>query len=468
MPNIREIQERLSKWATDHPEERYCDLFNLVCSRNWLLEAYIKISRNKGANTPGIDGITLREWERNLATNLEELSQEVLEGRYKPQPCQRTYIPKKSGKMRPLGIPTFRDKIVQEAIKMAIEPIFETDFSKYSYGFQPNRSTHDAMAMVRTWMIDRKRMYYVIEGDIKAYFDNISHKKLMSLIKKRVKDKHVLSIIWLFLKAGVMENGLFSSTGMGTPQGGVISPLLANIYLHELDRYLYDRNMNATRNEKQTRRRRGGNNIGYVRYADDFVIFCNGHIEDVKRLKNEIADFLHEELHLALSEEKTLITHVNDGFEFLGFKFYRGLDRSGKFKPKTKIPDAKIESVKEKIKSATASNQTFLAEVAMFKNLNSILRGWGNYYKYTCASKRFTIVDRYAYWRVIGWYRRKYKWTTAQVLRFRKSRTEGNLRLFAEWMSNDGKKHLHLFNLLRDMNSTEYYCRKIANPFLEE
>jgi len=269
MPNIREMQRRLSQWATDHPGERYRDLFNLVCQPAWLRQAYENIARNKGARTPGIDGMTQPKWERRLEENLEHLRTELRDGRYEPQPCRRVYIPKKNGKMRPLGIPTLQDRTAQEAVRMAIEPIFEADFADTSHGFRPDRSTQDAMAAVRVHMINRKRMYYVIEGDIKGCFDAIHHKKLMSLLKRRIADKRILNVIWLFLKSGVTDDGLFSSTEHGTPQGGVISPLLANVYLHELDRYYHDRFTARPDSERRRCRRHGGNNAGYVRYADD-------------------------------------------------------------------------------------------------------------------------------------------------------------------------------------------------------
>lgn len=467
MPNIRETQKRLSRWATDHPWERYRDLWNLVTSPAWLMEAYCHISVNKGAETPGIDGKTIAAWEKNLVGNMDKLIDELIDGSYRPMPCRRVYIPKRNGKMRPLGIPALRDRIVQEAIRMAIEPIYEADFLEYSFGFRPGRSTHDAFAAVRTWMIDSRRMRYVIEGDIKGCFDAINHTKLMSLLRRRIKDKRVVSLLWLFLKAGVMEQGVFSETGEGTPQGGVISPLLANIYLHELDRYLYDRFLGDSPNKKTYRRRCGGYNIGYVRYADDFVVFCNGSIDDVKQLKHDIAAFLGEELQLMLSEEKTLITHVNDGFDFLGFQFYRGLSRQGKWVPKTRVPQSRIEAVKEKVKHITEHSRICIDEAAIVRNLNRILLGWGNYYCHTPAGLVFSNVDHYAYWRLVKWYRRKHRWTTAQVLRNRQTREPGDLRLFADWCNIQGEsRRIRLKCLTRDITFSEYWPRRIANPFL--
>ncbi|MBI4739375.1 group II intron reverse transcriptase/maturase, partial [Candidatus Woesearchaeota archaeon] len=326
---------------------------NLVCDREWLYQAYRNVAGNKGAQTPGVDGVTLRKWEENLELRMEELRTSLRTGKYRPQPCRRVYIPKKDGKRRPLGITTFRDKIVQEVIRMVIEPIFEADFHQYSFGFRPKRSTQDARAAVRTHMMDGKHMYYVIEGDIKGYFDTVHHKKLMSLIKRRIADKRVLDLIWLFLKAGVMEEGLYKDTDSGVPQGGVISPLLSNIYLHEFDRYIAERFLGKTQCQRTMNRKLGKGNAGYVRYADDWLLFYNGHLQDVRQLKDEIASFLQNELHLTLSPEKTLITHANDGFDFLGFRFYRGIGGDGKWKPKTMIPQNKVQAFKDKVKTLT-------------------------------------------------------------------------------------------------------------------
>jgi len=469
MPNIREQQRRLSQWATDHPEARYRDLWNLISDPAWLAEAYQRIRGNAGANTPGVDRDTRDAWECNLPDRLAQLHQELRTGTYTPQPCRRVYIPKRNGKLRPLGIPALKDRIVQEAVRMAVEPIFEADFSEYSYGFRPHRSTQDAAVMIRRWMMAGKKMYYVIEGDIHAYFDTIHHRKLMALLKRRIADKQVLALIWQWLKAGVMEQGKFSATDEGTPQGGVISPLLANIYLHELDRYLHERFLDASHREKDQRRRLGGFNIGYVRYADDFVVFCNGSIDDVRRLKAEIAAFLTETLQLTLSDEKTTITQTLDGFDFLGFQFYLGHDRTGGLKPKMRIPRTRLVAIKEKIKALTADDRVFLDEAAIVKHLNAVLRGWGNYYRHLPASTAFSQIERYTFWRVVRWYRRKYQWSTAQVLTHRQTRDAGNQRLFAEWQNANGSRHqIRLVHLGRDIRYQPYCGRRVPNPFLGE
>ena len=466
MPNIREMQRRLCQWAADHAEGQYRDLFNLICDYNWLYQAYRNIADNKGASTPGVDGLTRIHWDKEIESNMAQLLDDLRMGKYRPQPCRRVYIPKKSGTLRPLGIPALRDRIVQEAIRMAIEPIFETDFHDYSFGFRPQRSTHDAIEQLRFHLIERKRMYYVIEGDIKGCFDAIHHRKLMQLLRRRIGDKRVLAIIWSFLKAGVMEKGLFSPTEQGTPQGGVISPLLSNIYLHELDRFIYSRFQSRHKRERERCRNHGGNNANFVRYADDFVVTCNGHIRDVRQLKEDIAKFLAEELHLTLSPEKTLITHVNDGFDFLGFHFQRGTSAKGKCCIKTTIPQKNVERVKEKIRILTEHDHTYLCEVVIISKINQLLRGWGNYYRYQCVSETFAETDHFVFWRLIQWYRNKHRWSKRETILKRFNQKAGDKRLFAAWDGAEGARRTYLFILVRDIKRQRYYRRKKQNPFL--
>ena len=216
-------------------------------------------------------------------------------------------------------MPGLRDRIVQEALRAILDPIYEADFQHHSYGFRKGRCTMDAIAVLMPLFNTSVKYYWVIEGDISSYFDNVHHRKLMSILKKRIADKALLDLIWKFLKAGVMEGELFAQTDKGVPQGGVVSPLLANVYLNEFDRWAEARWHQRTANERQRRRRAGLGNFVMVRYADDFVVVTNGRKHEAVQTKQEISQFLYEELHLELSDSKTKITHVNDGFEFLGF-----------------------------------------------------------------------------------------------------------------------------------------------------
>jgi len=236
--NVGEMQRKLSEWATQDKERKFYGLYDLLYDRDWLRLAHDYVKQNAGSITAGCDGINMATFDEELKENLQEITEELKSATFKPMPVRRVYIPKPNGKTRPLGIPSIKDRIVQEALRMVLEPIFEADFSPYSFGFRPTRRTMDAIKCI-TWSTqERKKYFWVIEGDIASYFDTIHHPKLIRLLGRRVKDQKILRLIWNFLRAGVMEKRTFRDTTLGTPQGGIVSPLLANIDLQELDRYM--------------------------------------------------------------------------------------------------------------------------------------------------------------------------------------------------------------------------------------
>ena len=242
--DVGEMQTKLSRWAEQDRSRIFDDLYNLLYDDHWLRTAQAHVRQNAGSRTAGGDGVVMGSFEENLEGNLKQLSEDLKLGRFEPQPVRRTYIREvKAGgrvKMRPLGIPAIRDRIVQEALRMVLEPIWEADFSRHSYGFRPDRSTRDAVAYIsaRIRSSSSQRYGWIIEGDIQAFFDTIEHTKLTQLLKKRIGDKKLLSMVWRFLRADIMEQGTIRHAVLGTPQGGIVSPLLANIYLHELDQYM--------------------------------------------------------------------------------------------------------------------------------------------------------------------------------------------------------------------------------------
>jgi RNA-directed DNA polymerase len=266
------MQRKLSQWATDDPTKRLVDLYSLLCNEVWLRVAVHETLRNAGSETAGIDNVTKSNLLGDLDGYIARLRESLKAKTFEPQPVRRVYIPKpNSEKKRPLGIPTLLDRIVQEALRMILEPIWEADFSVYSYGFRPNRSTYDASIYLGKRLIGSSGATYqwVIEGDRASYFDTIPHRRLMKAVKKRVADKEIRELLWKFLRAGVMYRGEVQETITGTPQGGVVSPLLANIYLHELDRYMESNYLNLSAEARKRRRLKGKSNYLYTRYADD-------------------------------------------------------------------------------------------------------------------------------------------------------------------------------------------------------
>ena len=289
----------------------------------------------------------------------------------------------------------------------------------------------DAIAVLMPMFNTSLKHYYVIEGDLQSYFDTVHHRTLMKLLRRRLKDRALLDLIWKFLKAGVMEGGLFQHTESGVPQGGFISPLLANVYLNEFDKWAaaqWDLDPNARRR----RRYAGLGNYKMVRYADDFVVVGNSPIAEVKATKQAIQQFLENKLHLTLSEEKTVITHVNDGFDFLGFHIQRK-KTEGKWAVHLR-PTAKAkERVKQKLKALTSRNWTWMDEYTRLATLNAIVRGWAEYYRYTSLLRDIGEITEFAWFRYLYWLRKKHKGSHKEQLIRKKTRVlHGRTRWYAE------------------------------------
>jgi RNA-directed DNA polymerase len=413
--NIGEMQRKLSQWATQDKELRFFDLYHLLYDVDWLRLAHDHVARNAGSATAGCDGITMAAWDENLESNQAQLAQELKAETFEPYPVRRVYIPKAHGKTRPLGIPSIKDRIVQEALRMILEPIFEADFSHYSFGFRPTRRTMDAVRYLQWSINERKRFFWVIEGDISSYFDTIHHPKLLRLVARRLKDKKILRLIWKFLRAGVMEKKTFQDTKLGTPQGGIISPLLANIYLQELDRYMAQHTA-LTEGQKHARRKAGKGNFTYVRYADDFVILGNGRKAEIVAKREDLHQFLSKTLRLNLSMEKTRITHVNDGFKFLGFWIQRCRGSQG-MTTKILIPKEAMEKMRARLALTLAPGTTNHSLNAKILALSRIIGGWCRYYQYTSqASTQFNNLEHDLFWPMAHWIGRKYRLGIPMVL----------------------------------------------------
>jgi len=400
-------QMKLAITAQENPEYRFTNLYSLMHWDYWINCAAQAVLARPGSSTAGIDGTTRDRFKANYQEEIKKLVESLKDKTYEPQPVRRRYIPKSPGKMRPLGIPVLRDRIVQEALRAILDPIYETDFRPCSYGFRKGRRTMDAIAVIMSLTGPHQRYYYVIEGDIKSYFDTVHHRKLISILKRRIADKGIIDLIWKFLKAGVMEDGLFARTETGVPQGGVISPLLANVYLNEFDEWA-EKKWQLTPYEQQKRRKAGLGNYRLARYADDFVILSNDGIEGVKQAKQEVKDFLENELHLQLSEEKTLITHVNDGINFLGFHIQRGKPE-GRWVVHLRPTDKAKERVKGKIKDLTSRSWTWMDEYNRMTTLNAIVKGWSEYYKHTSLLEDIEEITRYTWFRYLEWLLKKHK-----------------------------------------------------------
>jgi group II intron reverse transcriptase/maturase len=412
--NVEEVQRRLWEQSNGHKqyrqsgtplfavnpyEKRIRNLMDLMHQPDWLKEACERVMVRSRGKAPGVDGVTTRMFQKGLEGKLEMLRLELKHGTYLPQPVKRVMIPKPNGKMRALGIPCLRDKIVQEAMRMALEPIFEVEFHDNSYGFRPNRNTHHAV--FRCQQLMQRNFTWVIEGDVKACFDEISHKSILKALREKVMDNRFLDLVCRFLKAGVEIEGVVQPTEKGVPQGGVISPLLANVVLNKLDWFLHHKGTHGNVMQRAARKREP--NIRFARYADDWCVFITRASKRyAETLRDQIQQFLKHECGLELSMEKTHITHVRDGFEFLGFRLNLEIGQSGRPVPKIKISQDAKRNLKQRLEEAIRRRPQQESIALRINRGSAVVRGWSEYYRIACDfTDKAATFDHWAFWTAI-------------------------------------------------------------------
>jgi RNA-directed DNA polymerase len=420
---VSEMQAKLHRWAAADPGRRFDDLFNLVHDPATLIVAFNRVAGNRGANTPGVDGLTVAHLEEAVGVPgfLDDLRLAVKTGTFRPLPVRERKIPKPggSGKLRALGIPVIADRVVQAALKLVLEPIFEADFEPVSYGFRPKRRAQDAIAEIHHFGTQGYR--WVLDADIEACFDSIDHAALMDRVRHRVKDKRVLALVKAFLKAGVLtEDGDRQDTYTGTPQGGILSPLLANIALAVLDEHLHEPwrpgGTMSTPYLRSRRRVKGLPRWRLVRYADDFVVLVNGTQADVETLHEDVAHVLAP-MGLRLSAAKTRVVPMSEGFDFLGFhirwKRKRGTNTWHVY---TFIADRPIRSLKSKVRALTNRRSQQNPGTVLIR-LNQIMRGWANYFRHAACKRTLGRLAHFVWWRLIQWLRARHHWRWKDVRR---------------------------------------------------
>ncbi|EIM2542319.1 group II intron reverse transcriptase/maturase [Salmonella enterica] len=394
LESVRVLQRKLYLAAKANPKRRFGVLYDKVCQIDVLWSAYEQVRANKGA--PGIDRQTFDviEGEIGVATFLDEIRTRLIEKRYRPMSVRRVYIPKTDGTQRPLGIPVIADRVVQAAVKLVIEPVFEASFKDFSYGFRPRKSAQQALREIYKWL--NFKCHWVVDADLKAYFDTIPHDKLLLSVRSKIIDRSVVKLIEMWLTAGVMEDMRLRRETTGTPQGGVISPLLANLYLHWLDHSWEMKSFGKRPHDAHI-----------VRYADDFVILCKENPEFYLKQAKKVLD----RLGLTLNAQKTRVVNAREEpFDFLGHRFaVQPSKLTGKLKTYYYPAPKAMKSIKRKIREVVRTGQHWNLPQLIKEKVNPILRGWGNYFKTGNSRKHFLSIANYTTWTLCIMLRKKHK-----------------------------------------------------------
>ncbi|MDQ2903488.1 MAG: reverse transcriptase domain-containing protein [Chloroflexota bacterium] len=405
---IAKVQESLARKALYQPNTQFDDLFSLVTHPHWLWVATEHVLQGHDAHVPGVDGITKESISGDTHAYAQALAADLKAHVYKPQPVRQRHMPDVDGKIHAQGIPTLRDRVVQEAVRMVLEPILESHFLDCSIGLRPARHAMDAIHLSEAFASDKAKMWWIVRGAIKDGFSSIPHSKLRGVLAHYIKDKKLLDLLAKLLTPGIVEKGRLSLPNQGVQQMGLLAPLLVNAYLHEMDKIWWSRYGSLTGEQQAGRRAQGLGNVQLLRYADDFVLMTNGNKECAYALHTEFAEVLHG-LGLALSAEKTAVVHLNDGFDFLGFHLQRVYNRTANKNMLLVKPTGRsIDAFKEAARALTARESSGDDVARKIRALNALTRRWANYYRFANVSEEFQDLERFIHMRMYYWLKAKH------------------------------------------------------------
>ncbi len=460
---ILRLQSGLAATAARRPRWRFHNLYLVLGRQVWLEEALDAVLDNAGAETPGVDGMqgSALDTPTTRQLFLRKLQRELKRRRYRPSPTLRVYIPKPSGDKRPLGIPTIRDRTVQMALKMLLEPIFEADFVPNSNGFRPERSTLECVLPTYRYGDQNCQYNWIIEADIKGCFDNINHRILLKALGRRIADKKVLKLIKRFLRARIVERDARTSiTRKGTPQGGVVSPFLSNVYLHRFDRFWWKNWGELTADQRKYQGKKRANCVLF-RYADDFILMARGTESQAVQVKQTVTQYFWKKLRLELNPEKTRVTPLREGFSFLGFRIQKVRAEPYEY-VRIRPTQKNVARLVDKLCRMLGKHANSDDPMMKLMSLNRILQGWGNYYKAVNAQQQFRAIDYIAKEQYFQWMARKTETTKeyqrAKGARYKRDNLEVTL--------------FELSSLKSERTSMEHKrvwkYRHIRNPYLSD